>query len=235
VLIGVTLTFVYFVLFSTAPFVNRSARSFGERVKAVLNEKKTPSVVVAAPVVPSNHEVSRRYSSYDGFKSFAQGGALSIEDLVKGLSRAPATHEVHVTAAAESIVQNVEPIYDYVEPIVEEQIEPVKVAINEHHFASAIVSGDRVAVFASLREHVQSGGAPEHLLSKAACHLDDVYRSRVEGTECDADLARLTARLDTSTLEKLVASLVTAIDSSYSTGVTGAKLALARALAILGA
>jgi len=36
-------------------------------------------------------------------------------------------------------------------------------------------------------------------------------------------------------LEKLIASLTTAIDSSYSTGVTGAKLALTRALSILGA
>jgi hypothetical protein len=92
-----------------------------------------------------------------------------------------------------------------------------------------------VAVFAGLRQHVRGAGAPEQLISDIVCLLDDVYRSRIDGTVCDADIARMTARLSTPTLEKLVASLATAIDSSYSTGVTGAKLALARALTVLGA
>jgi hypothetical protein len=78
-------------------------------------------------------------------------------------------------------------------------------------------------------------GSPEQLVSGVVCLLDDVYRARVDGTACDPDIARLTARLSTTTLEKLIASLTTAIDSSYSTGVTGAKLALTRALVTLGA
>jgi hypothetical protein len=48
-------------------------------------------------------------------------------------------------------------------------------------------------------------------------------------------VARLTAKIPTPTLEKLVASLATAVDSSYSEGVIGAKLALTRALLVLGA
>ena len=102
-------------------------------------------------------------------------------------------------------------------------------------FATALVEGDRAAVFAGLRQHIRGGGASEHLLSKTVCIIDDVYRARVDGTACDPELARMTARLDTPTLEKLISSLTTAIDSSYSTGVTGAKLALTRALAVLGA
>ena len=82
---------------------------------------------------------------------------------------------------------------------------------------------------------MRGGGKPEQLLSAAACLLDDVYRARIDGTACDADISRLTARLNTPHLEQLVAALATAIDSSYSAGATGAKLALARALAILGA
>ena len=62
-----------------------------------------------------------------------------------------------------------------------------------------------------------------------------MYHARIDGTACDPDIARLTARLTTPQLEKLISALTTAIDSSYSTGVTGAKLALTRALAILGA
>jgi hypothetical protein len=57
----------------------------------------------------------------------------------------------------------------------------------------------------------------------------------MDGTRSDADVVRLVARLDTPTLEKLVASLTTAIDSSYTAGVTGAKMALTRALGVLGA
>ena len=102
-------------------------------------------------------------------------------------------------------------------------------------FAAALVEGDRAAVFSGLRQHVRGGGVPEHLLTKTICLIDDVYRSRIDGTACDAEIARLTARLDTPTLEKLVSSLATAIDTSYTTGMTGAKLALTRALTMLGA
>ena len=102
-------------------------------------------------------------------------------------------------------------------------------------FTVALIEGDRAAVFAGLRQHVRGSGAPEQLITGAVCLLDDVYRARIDGTACDADIARMTARLSTPTLEKLIAGLATAIDSSYSTGVTGAKLALTRALATLGA
>ena len=112
---------------------------------------------------------------------------------------------------------------------------PVSAPAHIRGFTAALVEGDREAVFAGLRQHVRGGGMPEKLVSEVVCLLDDAYRARVDGTACDADMARLVARLNTPTLEKLIAALTNAIDSSYSTGVTGAKLALTRALATLGA
>ena len=238
------LALAYLVLFGAAPLVNRSIRVFGLRVREVLNVRElsyagsgiaqvTMSENVPLPPVSvqETKEVPRGYSSYDGFKSFAHNGALSIDDIVKGLAR------------------NVEPIYEKVEPIYNNIEQPVINVMNEkiveksqvsapthiRGFISALVEGDRMAVFAGLRQHVRGGGSPEKLVSEIVCLLDDAYRARIDGTDCDADIARMTARLDTPTLERLVASLTTAIDSSYSTGVTGAKLALTRALSVLGA
>ncbi len=247
------LAVAYLILFRAVPFTNRQFRMFGARIHTVLNSSESaPTVALAASASPAptpqpQHtpppasDAPRTYSTYDGFKSFAEGGSLSIDDIVKGLSRR------HASAAAAKEHQNVEPIYENVEPIYE-NVEPVvaetpAVALvpesaapaSVRGFVAALIEGDRTAVFAGLRQEVRGGGAAEELLSATACLLDDAYRARVDGTPCAPDIARLTARLDTPTLEKLISSLSNAIDSSYSTGVTGAKLALARALAVLGA
>ncbi|MFI5260708.1 MAG: hypothetical protein ACHQU0_02870, partial [Candidatus Paceibacteria bacterium] len=249
ILIGGSIALAYAILFIGVPFADRSARSFGERVQSLVNaERAAPVAAVAkapAPVaVPlpkadTSPETARSYSSYEGFKSFARSGALSIEDIVKGLSREHLTHVMPVVP---------EPVVPVVEAVVETVAEPVPAAeempkvvettntlTDAHGFASALVGGDREAVFAGLRQHVRGGGAPERLVSSVACLLDDTYRSRMDGTVCDATLERLSARLDTPTLEKLVGALTTAIDSSYSDSVTGAKLAFTRALSVLGA
>jgi hypothetical protein len=210
----------------------------------VLNTPEFVPVVATAPasVSPTSFyqntatipEAPREYSSYDGFKSFAKGGALSIEDIVKGLAREQGTQAIQ--APAEPIYEHVEPIYENVEPVVNETVfEKTVIPADVRGFTAALLEGDRVAVFAGLRQHVRGSGASEQLISSVACLLDDAYRARIDGSACDPDIARMTARLTTPTLEKLIASLTTAIDSSYSTGVTGAKLALTRALSILGA
>jgi hypothetical protein len=250
VLFGFALAVAYFVLFSVAPRVNYALRNFGVRVASALNAQApvpAPAASMLAPRAPSIHlemtpEAPRGYSSYDGFKSFAQGGALSIEDIVKSLSRAPrsapvAPQKAEPEAHIEPIYENVEPIYEHVEPVmaVAPTTEASSAPASTRGFASALVEGDREAVFAGLRQHVRGGGSPEQLLSAVTCLIDDVYRARIDSTVCDTELARRTARLDTPALEKLVTALSTAIDSSYTTGVTGAKLALTRALAVLGA
>jgi hypothetical protein len=260
VLIGCTIVLAYLALFGVVPFLQQSMRDFGTQVALLLN---TPKLAVAtggapttghhhAPTSPSIEEetvpdISHNYSPYEGFKSFAHNNVLSIEDIVKGLSRE------HAARASEPVavpVPNVlptlvhtEPIYDHVEPIAPEapqiqKSEPetlVSAPADIRGFTAALVQGDRVAVFAGLRQFVRGGGAPEVLVSSVACLLDDTYRARVDGSLCDETIARLTARLETPLLEKLIAALTTAIDSSYTDHMTGAKLALTRALAVLGA
>jgi hypothetical protein len=192
---------------------------------------------VMQDVVP---EASNGYSSYDGFKSFARSGALSIDDIVKGLSNGPATKAV--SPRAPEMKMNVEPIYENVEPIynliaenAHISAQPADAHGDVRGLASAIVGGDRAAVFSGLRQHVRGGGSPERFVSSILNILDDIYRSRIDGAPCDAAVSRITARLDTPTLEKLITALTTGIDSSYTDKMTGAKLALTRALAVLGA
>jgi len=254
-IVGWALALAYLVLFGAMPLASRSIRTFGTRVTDTLNARELahasggiaqatqPEPAPLPPlVIPEQapREVPRGYSSYDGFKSFAHNGALSIEDIVKGLARVPAVASAKAGSQphVEPVYERVEPIYEHVEPITASTaVEAVSVSAPAHirGFISALVEGDRMAVFAGLRQHVRGSGSPEKLIAEIVFLLDDAYRSRIDGTNCDADIARLTARLNTPTLEKLVAALTTAIDSSYSTGVTGAKLALIRALAVLGA
>ncbi len=230
-LVCFALALAYLVLFGIVPFIIRRARNFSSRVSAVLNAPAQP-IIATAPI----REAPREYSSYDGFKSFARNGALSIEDIVKSLSGESAEKKV------EPAHEKVEPIYKNVEPIVD--VEPVipnatanfsEVPAHIRGFAVALIEGDRAGVFAGLRQQVRGGGAPEQFINSVACVLDDTYRARIDGTACDSDIARRAARISTPLLEKIVASLTTAIDSSYSDDITGAKLALTRALAILGA
>ena len=260
-LIVFALVLAYLVLFGAVPFVSRSFQDFGSRVKEALNIQEPAyagghfASAVTAELAPTPakiqeqpYEAPRGYSSYEGFKSFAHNDSLSIDDIVKGLAR---SHSVPTTVEPEielsqKVGHNVEPVYENVEPIYKNidtimtDIAPETMAIasaptHVRGFIAALIEGDRAAVFAGLRQYIRGAGAPEKLIAETACLLDDAYRARLDGTSSDPDTTRLVARLDTPTLEKLVASLTTAIDSSYSTGVTGAKIALTRALAVLGA
>lgn len=252
-LIGWSIALAYLVLFGVLPYAKRKLQAFGEQVASTLNAPAVPAMAyegaqphpapVHRPVMRSEAEqddTTDRYSPYDGFKSFAREEVLSVEDIVKGLSRAsaPAQRVVAPAAAPEPaapveqayIPENI-PTAALVQSVHTEAAVPATV----RGMVSAILERDKEAVFAALRMHVRGGGEPEALLTPALCMIDDVYRSRIDGTPCDENVSRLAARLDTPTLEKLVASLTTAIDASYATSVTGAKLALTRALAALGA
>jgi hypothetical protein len=241
-LVCFALALTYLILFGVVPFIVRRARQFSSNVSMVLNApaQPIPASVRSAPIpvsLPSENipkEASHEYSPYDGFKSFSHNGALSIEDIVKSLSGES------VKRPAE---KNVEPVYENVEPISTDPIATDAVAakvdevpVQVRGFTLALIEGDRAAVFAGLRQQIRGGGAPEQLMNAVICALDDVYRARIETSiACDADIARRSARLSTPLLEKIIASLTTAIDSSYSDKITGAKLALTRALAIIGA
>ena len=261
VLIGFAISLAYLVLFFVVPFVNRRMHNFGSSVLTLLNaQESVPNHIAPHPLpniaerrveIPTKQvepkvfpaierkltEMSQGFSSYDGFKSFARKEALSVEDIVKGLSR---EHSAVVNPNIEPVYENVEPIYENVEPITvnsvkEEVKEETESLISARGFTSALIEGDREAVFAGLRQQIRGGGSPERLISSVVFLLDDAYRARIDGTTCDSNIARLTARLSTPILEEIISSLTTAIDSSYSSGVAGAKLALTRALSILGA
>ncbi|MEK7101065.1 MAG: hypothetical protein AAB921_03120, partial [Patescibacteria group bacterium] len=100
-------------------------------------------------------------------------------------------------------------------------------------FIEALLRGDRETVFGTIRGITRNGGDSEAFLTHAVCALDDAYRSRVDGSTCHPDILAATADCHPSFLERVVTSLTTAVDGSYSTGITGVKLALTRALAVV--
>ena len=248
VLVVLSIALAYAMLFWIAPVVNRTVRGLISRASETIKAsreavEKTVSDISASLELAEQtvtHQDVPDYSSYHGFKSFARDGVLSIEDIVNGLSShkhyaAPEPVPQMPAPMTEPVYDTVEPIYEHVEPIEEIRVSAPIAQVSVREFASTLVGGDRAAVFAGLRQHIRGGGALDNLITLVACELDDVYRSRIDGSSCDESLARLTARLDTQTLEKLIGALATAVDSSYSDKVTGAKLALTRALSVLGA
>jgi hypothetical protein len=247
-----SLGIAYVILFIAVPFIQNIVRDFTSRVTHTLTTTPPsppsshfspaplppqasvkPPEPVSVELPQESHEMHHVYSPYEGFKSFARNGALSIEDIVKGLSRGhyapiiePDTHSV-----------NVEPVYENVETIAPApaMIPSTTMTPDIRGFISALITGDRSAVFAGLRQYVRGAGTPEHLISSVVTLFDNAYRARIDGGVVDGDTERLFARLDTETLEKLIGALATAVDASYSDSVTGAKLALMRALTVLGA
>jgi hypothetical protein len=284
VLVSWSLAAAYLVLFGVLPYLVRKGKEFGGKVSDALNAtpslayavtpvanveraqaQPSPYMRVAAkqPVLAARaNESQMRYSAYDGFKSFATKEALSIEDIVKGLTRSAPKRAAQVEPVYENvepIAENVEPIYDNVEPIYDRvdaiedapvaparpaMLKPVAkkapntapaIAAEVPSFIAALIAGDRETVFATLRGLVQSGADSEAFIAQVALALDDAYRARTEGAPVHPEIKRLTDGLATPVLERLVSSLTSAVDSTYSVGITGAKLALTRALSTLGA
>ncbi len=202
-----------------------------------------------ATVAPSRAEMTGQ-----GFKAFAQGSALTIDDIVKGLSResgmqfsteasAPAhAEEAHHEVVAEAPAPAAVPEIVYAAPIIPpapraQASAPAAPAAAPVHvevpgFISAILNGERDTVFGIIRGMNQAGHDVEDFMAQAICALDDAYRARIDGTPVHSDVKLVTDPLATPFLERLVTSLTTAVDGSYSMGVTGIKLALTRALAV---
>ena len=203
------------------------------------------------------------------FKSSAQSGALSVDDIVHGLSRSKQeTVSGGASVLASSTVSDVRDTSESLSGILstssmirskntkdeasvkvpsiplksveEEQViqtngTDINNMVSVRGFLATLLEGDRTAVFYALRQITRGGGDATRFLTDATCMLDDAFRARIDGTDCDADIVRLVAKYQTPVLEEIVSALATAIDSSYSSGVTGAKLALAHALSRIGA
>jgi len=255
-LIGWSAALAYLVLFNAVPFALARAKRFGGNVKQALHSEEPAPAPHAhsEPVAHSGHVAHSAhaapaaapakpsgYNVHDGFRSFAAGEGLTIDDIVKGLSReieqkqyeAPApTHQEVMQAVREEAPAPVAPAPARYVP---EAAAPVAAPMNAdvRDFIAALLNGDRDTVFGMIRSMARQGEDTEAFVSHAACALDDAYRACIDGTTCHPDIAELTNGCHPSYLERLVASLTTAVDGSYSAGMTGVKMALTRALGVV--
>ena len=266
----------YLILFMLIPFVYHRIHNFGTTVNGMLNgtdtghgahgahdAHATPAAPVhaAAPVhhVPATNHAPNpsAYAAAEGFRTFAQGESLTIDDIVKGLSRIP---EVQHTQAAPNTVTHTEThiVQDHVAeepatyhtaseviashapvhapshmPTNRAEAPAATISTDVRDFCDALLKGDRDTVFGTLRQIVREGGDAETFITQVVCALDDAYRNRVDGTKVNPEIAQLTKNCATSFLERLTGALTNAVDSSYSPGITGSKLALTRALAVV--
>jgi hypothetical protein len=184
--------------------------------------------------------------SGEGFKKFATAETLTIDDIVKGLSResgiqfsqetAPAPRaeshasEAHIAAASAPAATAV--FAAPAAPRADAKAEAAPVHPDVVAFIGSILDGERDVVFTTIRRLNQAGHDAEEFMAHAIVALDDAYHARIDGTPVHEDVKRATEHCATPFLERLVTSLTTAIDGSYSTGTTGIKLALTRALSV---
>ena len=255
-LIGWSAALAYLVLFNALPFAYARAKSFGGNVKEALNsdsgsqshDSHDSHAAHSAPAAhaPAHHSAHAApaaparpsgYNQHDGFRSFAAGEGLTIDDIVKGLSRQieidhAQTHEEVVMSAPEAA-----PAAPAAAPRAEApKAAPAAVLpMNEgvRDFIEALLNGDRETVFGMVRKLAREGQDTELFVSHAACALDDAYRACIDGTTCHPDIAELTKDCHPSFLERIVHSLSGAVDGSYSSGMTGVKMALTRALGVV--
>lgn len=274
-LIGWSLALAYLVLFNAVPFALARAKAFGSQVQETMNSGAAPAHghdTHTAPVAhaahapapahhghaPAHHDAHAAsapakptgFNASEGFRSFAAGEGLTIDDIVKGLSRqleenkghgehapvapvvAAPTHEEVLQAVHEAPAPAPAPVYV---PAPVAAAVPAMAPLNAdvHEFLAALLRGDRDTVFGMIRSMARQGHDTETFVSHAACALDDAYRACIDGTTCHPDIAALTAGCHPSYLERLVSSLTTAVDGSYSAGMTGVKMALTRALGVV--
>lgn len=239
----------YLVLFNFLPYLFRRAATDALAESGHLPGWGPAAAAMPAAPVPAVHQAAHRaavatslppvqrsvaaapapaapvYSPHEGFRSFATGGTLTIDDIVKGLSRESGM-ELERSAP-------IAPVAPQVEAPARASQETRAYADNISGFIEALVNGDREHVFATVRNVSKQGGDPQDFLSEAVCALDDAYRARTEGADVHPEVARVTRDCHPSFLEKVIASLTTALDSTYSAGTTGTKLALTRALAVV--
>ncbi len=231
-----SLAVAYLVLWGMVP---AGLRRFGLAGSAQTAHAPVYAAVAHAPVhtpAPVLHSApapapaaTRPNSSYEGFKALASEGALTIEDIVKGLAR-------------EADDSHLLPVGHTVAPV----IIPAAVAAfstptaggNASHqdvpaFLAALLAGEKDTVFGIIRDITKAGDDTQAFITHAVMALDDAYRAKTDGTQVHPDIARVCENCAPNFLEKLITSLSTAVDSSYSAGTTGVKLAVTRALSVV--
>ena len=99
-------------------------------------------------------------------------------------------------------------------------------------FIGWLMEGKREKAFDYLRALSLRGESTTHFITQVAAELDRAYRARVElGAEPDPYTREKTSHLAPREILAFVEMLVDGIDGIYSSGLTGVKLAVSRALA----
>lgn len=228
-LIGASAGLAYFVVYQGVPFA--VARLRGEEVVHEVAHHAAPTHA-AMTLSTGPQEVAKAYSAYEGFKSFAQGGALSIDDIVMGLTR-----ENHAPVEVATVAPSVAlPSHAEAMETKRETAPPAasfETAYDIPGFVAALLSGNRDATFDIIRQVTRAGDSAEEFLTHAVVALDDAYRAKLEGTPVHPAVAALTNDAAPAFLEKVIGALTAAVDGTYSSGVTGVKLAVTRALSVV--
>lgn len=207
----------YITLFKLFPFLGRKMLALGGEVQYIVDDVKEGTM----EVMEAKHD-DIQMEGFDPHPSNEE--SLSIEDIVRGLSR----KQEQAPVVEEEEVFDTDVITEMSQPPVAEPTSG-----DDVRFLNALMHGDRDTTFGILRRSVRNGQRPEVVLEGVIVHLDSAYRARVEGAPCSDDVRRACAACDTGLLEEVIAALTSAIDTTYSHAGTGAKLALTRAHAII--
>lgn len=169
-----------------------------------------------APVEPTRAKPFRGFSPYEGFKSYAQGETVTVEDIVKGIARESGAYAVH----------EVKEMHD-VKPMSHDPTKAASVA-QVNAFLDLLVQGERDAVFDMVRDIEEHGEGAESFLTRVLTATESALQARMNGGTCDIRIMEILGNCETPALEKLVAALATGDKGSQ-----GGKLALTRALGAL--
>jgi hypothetical protein len=180
----------------------------------------TPAPVVHSVAAPA------RSSSYEGFKAMAQGSTLTVDDIVKGLSRTG--DDSHLLPAAPAVHA---PVVEA--PVVVAPVAAAPVEGTVPTFIAALLAGKKEEVFTIIREVNKAGHDAEAFIQQTVMALDDAYRAKTEGASVHPEVRAAVGTAEPIFLEKLITALSTAVDSSYSAGTTAVKLAVTRALNLI--
>lgn len=102
-------------------------------------------------------------------------------------------------------------------------------------FISWIAEGHSEKAFNFLRNLKLSQKSAQDFMEKVVCELDDAYRHRIDATTTpDAHTHAALSSLSNTQVEALIEALASAVDRSYGSEFTSAKIALVRALGVGG-
>lgn len=168
----------------------------------------------AAPVEPTRAKPYRGFSPYEGFRSYAQGETVTVEDIVKGLARESGAAAIH----------NAHAMHNDVQPAAK----PTASSAQVNAFLDLMVQGERDGAFEMLRDIEDHGEGAEPFLRRVLTAVESALEARIGGGTCDLRVMEILGNCETPALEKLVHAL-----STSGSGKQAGKLALTRAFGAL--